>query len=75
MIMEKISISLLTEYVDNTLMFGIEVRDGGVALSYPTLTSNRDRIEEFISILDRNDFTADILPELVEDFLADLYGE
>ncbi len=74
MIMEKISISLTTEYIDNIIMYGIEVRDGGVALSYPTLTSNRDRIEEFIDMLNRNDFNPDILPELVDDFLVDLYS-
>lgn len=75
MIMEKISISLTTECVDNIIMYGIEVRSGTNVHSFTSLTSNRDKVEEFITILNHNNFPVDILPELIDDFLEGLYGE
>ncbi|MBR4282732.1 MAG: hypothetical protein IKT35_03355 [Clostridia bacterium] len=75
MIKDKFSISLITECNDNIVMYGLETRSKGIPYSFPSLTSNRERIEAFIGILNRNDFDIDILPELVDDFLEDLYGE
>ncbi len=75
MIKDKILISLTIEYIDNIIMYGIEARHFGKIHSFSSLTSNRNKIEEFISTLNRNNFNIDILPELVDDFLEDLYGE
>ena len=75
MIKEKISISLITECIDNIIMYGIEGRYAKGIYSFPSLTSKRDKVEEFISILNHNDFSINILPELIDDFLVELYGE
>jgi len=74
MIKDKFNISLITEYTDSIVTYGLETRKGNVQYLYPSLTSNRDKMVEFISTLNRNDFPIDILPELVEDFLENLYG-
>ena len=74
MIKDKTSFSIITECTDNTIMYGIETRSGGMQFSYTSLTSNRDKIEDFINTLNHNDFPIDILPELIDDFLEELYG-
>lgn len=74
MISKRISIFITSEYINNIIMYGLETRMNGVCYSFPSLTSDRDRIDEFINMLNRNDFNPDILPELVDDFLVDLYS-
>lgn len=75
MIKDKTSFSIITECTDNIIMYGIETRSDGMQYSYPSLTSNRDKIEDFTNTLNHNDFPIDILPELIDDFLEELYGE
>lgn len=71
-VMEKIHFAVTCTFEDNITMYGLESRCGDKVMVFPALSSDKFKIEEFISLLERNDFPFEILGELVEDFIEGL---
>lgn len=74
MFTNKFTVSLVTDCTGDVTMYGLESRNNGSVYSYPSLSSDRERVLGFIGTLNKADFPFDVLPELVEDFVEDLYG-
>ena len=67
--------TLIQNKINNEItMYSVIITYGDRCFHFDDLSSDKDLVEGFVSRLNSNDFPYFVIDELIEDFLAELYG-